>query len=189
MPSERDPFRRSQPSDDETLWTFYNLLRHRPKVIIVLRSLKEWTQGGPGYREREKETACAMAVAGVEWEQWPFLDVDPDWPDIADEIRTAVQDYDMVIGPAWELGGHEHHNEVASLLKKLLGEAHEGGPRYIAYTSYVRGSGRTDTGTEVVPTADERMLKDVALSCYKSQAAFPPTAVWFDPADQREWVL
>jgi len=168
-------------NDDEVLWTFYNLLRHRPKVIIVLRSLKEWTQGGPGYREREKETACAMAVAGVEWEQWPFLDVDPDWQGISNQIGIELMHYDKVIGPAWELGGHEHHNEIASMLKKLVGD-------YTAYLSYVRGHGRSESPTEVVPTAEERMLKDVALACYKSQAIFPPTASWFGP-DQREFVL
>ena len=123
-----------------------------------------------------------MAVAGVEWEQWPYLDVDPDWQSIADNIDDAIGEDDMVIGPAWELGGHEHHNEVASMLKKLVGD-------YTAYLSYVRGAARSESPNEVVPTAEERMLKDVALKCYASQAAFPPTAVWFDPADQREFVL
>ena len=147
----------------------------------MLRSLKEWTQGGPGYREREKETACAMAVAGVEWEQWLFLDVDPDWPEISRRIGDIVVSLntDVLIGPAWELGGHEHHNEIASMLPANT----------IRYLSYVRGQGRSTDGLEVVPTAEERMLKDVALKCYASQAAFPPTAPWFDPADQREFVL
>jgi len=110
------------------------------------------------------------------------LDVDPDWRGIAERIEDELGHYETVIGPAFEEGGHEHHNSIASILDFHC-------ITYVEYLSYVRGHGRSTDGTEVVPTAEERMLKDVALACYKSQAVFPPTAPWFDPVDQREFVL
>jgi LmbE family N-acetylglucosaminyl deacetylase len=169
-------------NDDETLFAFYQILRHRPKVIIVLRSFKEAAMGGPDYVTREHETELAMAVAGVEWEQWGFSDLDPDWATIIDWIGHETIGAETVIAPAWELGGHEHHNEIGEIVRGWAEDS-------IAYTSYVRGQGRTETPSEVVPTAAERLLKDVALACYQSQRAYPPTAPWFDPADQREFVL
>jgi LmbE family N-acetylglucosaminyl deacetylase len=167
--------------DDETLFAFSQVIRHRPKVIVVLRSMNEELQGGPTWREREHETELAMAVAKVEWEQWPFYDNAPDWHMIRERIHDYCDFADTVIGPAWEIGGHEQHNEVADIIRRYRSD-------YIAYTSYVRGHGRTETDNEVMPTPDERLLKDVALACYASQKAWPPTAPWFGD-DQREFVL
>lgn len=168
-------------NDDETLFAFYQLLRHKPKVIIVLRSLKEWTQGGPDYRVREEETACAMRVAGVEWEQWEYLDVDPNWREIQGRMLRECAYAGTVIAPAFEVGGHEQHNEVALAVK------HASVSRKISYLTYVRGHGRSESPNEVVPTAEESILKNVALACYRSQAEFPPTAPWFGD-DQREFL-
>lgn len=184
-PCERDSLFASQSSDDETLFAFYQLLRHKPKVIIVLRSLKEWTQGGPDYRTREAETACAMAVAGVEWEQWEFLDTDPEWWRVQAKIDLTIMERpDLVIAPAMEQGGHEQHNLVASAVWTAC--TLRGVPG-IGYLTYKRGHGRSESPNEVVPSAEECILKDVALACYKSQAEFPPTAPWFG-ADQREFL-
>lgn len=146
--------------------------------------MKEWAQGGPDYQTREHETDLAMKVAGVEWEQWDYPDTDPDWEAIRFKIANITIPYPgLVIGPAWELGGHEQHNEIASMLDEYVHT-----PSRVRYLSYVRGHGRSESPNEVVPTAAERILKDVALACYQSQKDFPPTAPWFDPSDQREFL-
>jgi NAD(P)-dependent dehydrogenase (short-subunit alcohol dehydrogenase family) len=58
----------------------------------------------------------------------------------------------------------------------------------VSSVAALRGHGRTETPNEIIPTAEERILKDVALACYQSQAEWPPTAPWFGD-DQREFVL
>ncbi len=166
----------SPHNDDETLFAFYTLLRHKPKVIVCLRSFKEAQNGGPTYVEREAETGMAMKLAGCEWEQWPHSDLEPDWSKIKHDIAEAVQQHDVVMGPAWENGGHEQHNAIAGLIPDAR----------LRYLTYKRGHGRTE-GVEVVPNVFEAELKQRALDCYRSQIRYQPTAYWFGP-DQREFV-
>lgn len=182
---ERDPVFASQLSDDETLFAFYTLLRYAPHVVVVLRSFKEEQLGGPTWAEREAETDCAMASAGMHWEQWAFSDLRPDWNTIAGKIDRAVIDHhhDVVIAPAYEEGGHEHHNALAIIAKNVARDA-----ELISYTTYVRGQGRSEHATEITPTTDEEIWKRAALACYESQIAYEPTAPWFGH-DQREFVL
>ncbi len=162
------------------MFTFYNLLRHKPKVVVVYRSFKEAQNGGPKHPVREAETDAAMRVAGVEWEQWEYRD-NTDGYLHARDIHAAIRGYDLVIGPAYEPEGHEQHNAVARILDSYKDDS------MIRYLTYERGHGRTE-GTEIVPTDEERALKAQALACYPSQAAYGPTAYWFG-SDQREFVL
>lgn len=169
-------------NDDEVLWTFYNLLRYKPHVIIVLRSYIEAAQGGPHFVRREAETAAAMRIARVTWEQWDHPDIDPDFEVIGRQMVTAIHEgIDTVIAPAYEEGGHEHHNEIALLAQRLNLDL-------VQYLSYVRSHGRSTGGTEIVPTLFEREQKKIALRCYQSQIDYEPTAPWFG-VDQREFVL
>ncbi len=171
--------------DDETLFAFYQLLRLKPVVIVVLRSHVEHRQGGPTFEVREAETDCAMNVAGVEWEQWRYPDDDPDWRTVDREMRTAAFDADLVIAPAMEDGGHEHHNAIAAIARLMCAQTRIPLSQYLTYQ---RGHGRSDHGIPVEPTLAEWELKQQALACYASQAAFGPTAPWFGE-DQREFVL
>ncbi len=140
--------------------------------------------GGPTYVTREAETGFAMKVAGVEWEQWPFPDVDPPWGDVADRMTEFIQEHqpDTLIFPVHEEGGHDQHNEVSRIARYFRSFTH------LCYFTYVRGHGRTDHATRIIPTPEEEAMKRQALACYASQAAFPPTAPWFGD-DQREFVL
>lgn len=170
-------------NDDETLFAFHTLTRSQAHVVVVLRSYVEAERGGPGFLEREDETHCAMTVAGASWKQWTYPDNAPNWIEIESRIRAVAEDYDVLIAPAWEAGGHEHHNEIARIASKI-----RGGDELIRYLTYVRGQSRSTSGREVVPSVFEREQKRVALSCYQSQIAYTPTAPWFGD-DQREFVL
>jgi LmbE family N-acetylglucosaminyl deacetylase len=134
-------------NDDEALFAAYTLLRHRPRVVVVLDS-------GP---ERTAESRAACAVLGVEVEQWPFAESDPDWDAAGDEIRALD-------GPVWapwpEPDGHEHHNAIGELASDLL-------PAVTYYTTYTP-AGRT-TGTPVDYEDGWPDLKLAALDCYPSQ--------------------
>lgn len=174
-------------NDDETLFAFYQCLRLKPKVIVVLRSFRQATeQNGPTYQVREAETDAAMEVAGCPWTQWVYPDDDPDWDKIGRHIEELLAErrWGPVIGPAYEVGGHEDHNAVADIIQRLR-------PDVKGYLTYVRGQGRSTGGIMVAASAEEQILKRRALACYTSQREHPPTATWFDPlgyGDLREWV-
>lgn len=176
-------------NDDESLFAFYQCLRHKPKVHIVFRSYRQWvSQNGPSWRVREAETDCAMAVAGCEWVQHDANDLDPDLNLIADAIARVIEDANpgIVIAPAWEMGGHEDHNAIASIVHGV-----EGDFQRVEYLTYRRGHGRSENAAPILGTAEEEELKLRALLCYESQIEHAATSDWFPGgpyADMREWV-
>lgn len=175
-------------NDDETLFAFYQCLRRKPLVVVVLRSFKQWTQqNGPSYTVRERETAAAMEIAECDWEQWIWPDTNPDWVLISREIETYLTSgrFDTVIAPAWELGGHEDHNTLASIVNGIETDAQK-----VWYLTYQRGRGRS-RGVEVAASARELDAKRLALNCYVSQRNHPATADWFPGgrlATEGEWL-
>lgn len=178
----------SPHNDDETLFAFYTMVRNQADVVVVLRSMRqEFSQRGPTARTREAETLCATNTAGVGYWQWTdFTDDAPDWDGIAEGVDAYVRlnQPDLVIFPAWESGGHEDHNALASICTRVVGNFDL---KMIRYYTYARGHGRTEAGVEVIPTPAERAQKAAALRCYESQRNHPPTAPWFGE-DQREFV-
>lgn len=170
-------------NDDESLFAFYSLTRNQAHVIVVLRSMLEAERGGPTFETRERETDCAMRVAGRTWEQWPYPDSEPPWALIESRLEAVTEEVGTIIAPAYEEGGHEHHNELALIAQRLRPD----GEGLIQYLTYVRGQERSTGGTEIVPTLFEREQKRIALLCYQSQIDYEPTRPWFGP-DQREHV-
>jgi LmbE family N-acetylglucosaminyl deacetylase len=168
-------------NDDETLFAFYSMLKHRPKVIVVLRSFRQLTeQGGPPYHVRERETEAVVAeMLGLEYEQWGYPDNGgTSWGDVAVEMENYIVGggYDTVIAPAWEENGHEDHNAVG-LIAVGLCNAFEF--ELVRYLTYRRGEGRSTHGVPVDHTAEEEFMKLQALGVYESQMNHGPTAPWF----------
>jgi LmbE family N-acetylglucosaminyl deacetylase len=158
-------------ADDETLFAFYTLLREQAVVYVVLDS-------GP---EREGELDAAMAVADRPYVCMRHSEAHTEWSHIREDIQSCSQDFDSVIAPAYEKGGHEHHNEVALIAATL-------GKPLTSYLTYVRGRARTTMGLWVIPAASEKELKRRAMDCYASQIADPNTAPWFDSGWEYEYV-
>jgi LmbE family N-acetylglucosaminyl deacetylase len=177
-------------NDDESLFAHYQLQAYRPTVIVVLRSYTQLVeQNGPSWEVREAETARAMALTDTDYVQWEWSDRDPDWDSISDTIVTTLEmdAPEVVIAPAWEMGGHEDHNAVASIVAGALSDD----VKLVQYLTYQRGYGRTQ-GVRVEHTLEEETLKAEALDCYASQIRHGWTNVWF-PGNEYgtldEWVL
>lgn len=161
--------------DDAVLFSCFNLLRHRPHVIVVLRSQVQEDRGtGITARMREAEQAEAFRLLDVTWSQWGFLDRDPDWDEIERTLRGAdnIRLPELVLAPAREEGGHEQHNAIADLAVKVFGK------RVVPYLTYVRGHGRSE-GFAVDPGPEWIALKHRALACFASQIREPSTRPWF----------
>jgi LmbE family N-acetylglucosaminyl deacetylase len=169
-------------NDDETLFGSFSLLREKPHVVICLRSTVQELRGtGVTYTQREAETQEAMDVLGVRsWEQWSFPDSDPPWDEIERELGQWV--VERVYAPAWEAGGHEHHNELAEVVERVFPP--EKLTRYLTYTT----AGRSSSGAEVAFEPEWVLLKLHALACYRSQIVVPETwTTGHFVGDQREY--
>jgi len=180
----------SPHNDDETLFAFYQCMRYEPKVYIVLRSYKQWMwENGPNHLVREAETEAAMLVAGCEWSQLLYPDDDPPWRDIAEFLLALLlqESPKTLIYPAWEMGGHEDHNAVASILGGI-----DGPWEHVRYLTYQRGYGRSVKGAPVEVEKGWSEKKKLALGCYHSQYRLPQCAPWFpggEYADLKEWIV
>lgn len=137
--------------DDEALFTAYTLLRHRPKVAVVLSC--------PPVEERAAESRQACELLGVEVEQWEHDEAGPDWTAVGGQIRRLKG---RVWAPWPELDGHEHHNAVGILVEELIPRA-----RVTYYTTYTP-KGRTQ-GDPVETEPGWPDLKLRALGCYTTQ--------------------
>lgn len=158
-------------NDDETLFGAYSILRHRPQVIVVLRSFVEatWDPPGPTYEVRELETFAACEILGVSVAQWEFRDDAPDWPVVEQSLRSLRDTHAFAPWP--EPGGHAHHNEIAAIARRVF-------PKVTWYTTYTHARGRT-LGERVEPEPGWPEIKRRALACYPSQAGHPRTAGGF----------
>lgn len=171
-------------NDDETLFATWQLLRHDPHVVIVLKSAKQ-SDLGVTAETREAETDCALKQLGVSsWEQWPYPDTGPDWQavELAMQMLDERMEPELVLAPAVEDGGHEQHSRVGELARAVFGD------RVTAYLTYVRGQLSSRVGEEVAFEPDWPVRKLRALACYESQIGLPATRPWFMDDTLREWV-
>jgi LmbE family N-acetylglucosaminyl deacetylase len=150
-------------NDDETLFGSFTLLREKPHVIVCLRSMVQELRGcGITYGQREAETEEALRVLGVPaWTQWEIPDSDPDWDLVEARLRKVRAK--RIYVPAFEEGGHAHHNMIADIASRVL-PARRVTP-YMTYTEERRSSG----GRRVLFEPEWIILKLRALTCYRSQ--------------------
>lgn len=170
--------------DDAVLFSCFNLIRHKPHVVVCLRSQVQWDRGtGITFEEREEETGRAFDLLDVDWEQCEEPDVNPDWLVVESRIREAAQELDpyLVIAPAHEDGGHEQHNVVSRLASAIFPST-----PIISYMTYRRGYGRSE-GIPVDPAPAEIIAKHRALALFESQIREFSTRPWF-VGTIREWV-
>jgi LmbE family N-acetylglucosaminyl deacetylase len=166
----------SPHNDDEALFGAYTCLEHRPFVLVVLRSFVEATwPDGPGFAQRELETAASCAVLGCEHDQWTHEDSAPDWGLIRRNLTTLRPE--RVWAPLPEEGGHPHHNAIGEMALDLW-------PQTVFYATYTHKHGKTTTGELVQPRAGWVAIKRAAMDCYESQATHPYTQAAFN-----EWPI
>ena len=163
-------------NDDCALFCAFPAIDHRAHVITVLRSANQERQLGITAEEREAESAKAAAELGVTWEQWTYLDTDPDWDEI--ELRLGVERDDrppaLVYAPLPEPGGHDQHNEVGEIARRVFADT--GALRF--YTTYRLGGPRNRTGTDQTYTPEMVLRKLRALACFESQILRGPHRFW-----------
>lgn len=158
--------------DDETLFAAYTIIREKPLVIVVTHPTM---QGDNGY-ERIMESYRAMRILGA---SVCFLHI-PEHDLDGDVLTEKLQPFigaSLVYAPDLE-SGNPHHDMVHLVAKELFSNVK-------TYRTYGKNQKRTLEGDEVIPTANEVILKKQAMECYTTQLNNQMTHHYF--MDTREF--
>lgn len=172
-------------NDDECLFAGYLVQKYRADVVVVLKGRVQGLRGAPiTWEERARESLRAVSILRPGWpeepeptapmlSQWRFSDADPDWDDIAIAVRHLSDLYDCLLAPAWEPGGHTHHNKVAEIAAGTWPADRVG--RYLTYTPAGRSVPSPDNPgfVTVDPEPEWIVRKLAALACYRTQIHEP----------------
>lgn len=162
-------------ADDETLFAAFLAQKYMPHIVIV------YNEG----KNREEEMRRATTTLGCEASQW-VLKKGSGTQLIRNRMRALKKghNYDLVISPAWEIGGHEEHNLVGKVAKEVFFDIES-----VRYLTYAPRGQRSKYGIEVSPEHPRWIAnKLTALGCYESQIR-AHKAWFFDLLDLREWIL
>jgi LmbE family N-acetylglucosaminyl deacetylase len=169
-------------NDDEALFASFICMREKPTVIIVTDS---WRQFKRGERDitaevRREESRKAMQLLGCPVEFIGISDNKLVWENLCTALKQF--DADVVYAPAIQ-GGNVHHDLIGCAALKYF-------KNVIQYTTYSKDALYTEGETEIIPTAEERALKEQALLCYKSQIVYYKTSKHFEAVQgKNEWII
>lgn len=166
----------SPHNDDETLFAAYTIMREKPLVVIVTDSYIQYERGDKITAEqRRNETREAMSILGA---PVIFLGI-RDTELTGDKLEEVLKYFkaDIVYAPAVQ-GGNGQHDIVGQVANLVF-------PNVIHYTTYTRSELWTTGSVEIKPTQSERILKNQALDCYRSQINLASTAPHFTAVRQK----
>ena len=174
----------SPHNDDETLFGAFTLMREKPLVVIVTDSYIQPNRGDKGCsaRERREETSKAMKLLGC-----PvfFAGLRDDVVTSGDVVSllASFEGFETVYAPAVQ-GGNIHHDMIGNVALQVFNN------NLIQYTTYTKTELHTKGTIELVPTFEERELKNKALWSYQSQINLASTRPHFEAAiGESEWLI
>lgn len=166
----------SPHNDDESLFASYTIMREKPLVVICTDSYIQYERGDQITAEqRRNETREAMRILDA---PVIFLGI-KDTELTGDKLEEVLKYFkaDVVYAPAIQ-GGNAQHDIVGQVAKLVF-------PNVIQYTTYTRDVLWTQGSQEIIPTQSERIKKNQALDCYKSQINLGSTAPHFTAVRQK----
>lgn len=174
----------SPHNDDEVLFGAFTLMREKPLVVIVTDSYIQPIRGevGCSARQRREETSKAMKLLGC-----PVF-----FAGLRDDVLTnsdvisllaSFEGFEKIYAPAVQ-GGNPQHDMIGNAAIQVFGD------KLVQYTTYTKTELWTPGNIEVVPTLEEKELKEKALWCYQSQIKLPSTKPHFEAViDKSEWLI
>lgn len=170
----------SPHNDDEVLFGAFTILRESPEVCVVYDSYIQPARGIPGCEAftRCGETDAALRELGCS-KPPHFAGAHDDSAYTAKELANFIRyefgfadepkEIERLWAPAYEGGGHDHHNLVAHAAEILFPG------KVTRYLTYTRAFGKSRSSYEVQPrTGDDIARKLRALACYTSQLQMDP---------------
>lgn len=176
-------------NDDSTLFAFWTIMREHPRVMTCFRSYRMGERGYPEPRvdmhTRERESAAAMAIANVAWEQIILPDTLPGaqlHAGLVDVLKNLDFTPSHVYVPTPHDDGHPQHNIVAYAAFEVF----QGIPVTL-YCTYTNGRERMIGTREVEFDRAWIKYKFLALACFDSQLRHPSISHHFTDHGLREW--
>jgi LmbE family N-acetylglucosaminyl deacetylase len=165
-------------SDDEALFGSYIIMREKPRVVIITDGTSHVKKFGVSIEERREESRKAMEVLGADVdflgfsEEFMTSDKTPvgphhSWYTLYHVLEQKYPDVKRVYVPAKQ-GGHQHHDTVSDAAKTAFGD------KCIYYSTYQKDDLKPIGETPIIPTEEEKQLKELALSKYESQLRINP---------------
>lgn len=169
-------------NDDEALFASFICMREKPTVVIVTDSWRQFKRGEKDITAevRREESRKAMQLLGCSIIFLGISDNKLTWENIC---KTLAQfEPDIVYAPAIQ-GGNVQHDLVGCAALKCF-------KNVIQYTTYSKDALYTEGEVEIVPSDEERALKEQALLCYKSQITYYKTSSHFEAVQgKNEWII
>ena len=171
-------------NDDEALFGAFTLMREKPLVVVVTDSYIQPNRGevGCSARERREETSKAMKLVGC---PVYFAGIRDDIIDNMDVINLlcSLEGFEKVYAPAIQ-GGNPQHDMIGNMAIQVFGD------KLVQYTTYTKTELWTPGNIEIVPTEEEKDLKNKMLDCYTSQINLRATAPHFLAVrNKSEWLI
>lgn len=173
----------SPHNDDESLFTAYTCIRERPLVVVVTDSYIQPNRGDRGCSadERAAETAAACRILGCPFLRLGIPDNDLTEEALLERLKGFIG-FEKVYAPAIQGGNWQH-----DLVGKVAGELFK---NTIQYTTYTKTELWTKGNIEIVPTEEEKAIKNKALACYQSQLNLNSTRPHFMAViNKSEWLM
>lgn len=154
-------------SDDETLFAFYTVMRHQPRIVVCFPSERDYGNT----HTRMEESRSAMRLVGItDVVQWHTKDLD--------DMRRLMRSYDAQFHPeaVWAphpAASHVHHVIVATAAAEVFGD------RLSRYHTY-DAAGKVRAGSIVAVEPGWADLKRKALRCYRTQVTHPRARIFYD---------
>lgn len=174
----------SPHDDDNVLFASFTCIREKPLVLVLTDSYIQPLRGDVGCsaEERWAETCKAADILGVVCQRGGLPDNDL----IEEGVRQCLKKFhgfEKIYAPAVQ-GGNWQHDLIARVAKEIFGD------KVIQYTTYTKTELWTKGTIEVIPTPEEKELKEKALWCYQSQINLRSTRPHFEAViDKSEWLI
>jgi hypothetical protein len=153
----------SPHNDDESLFSAFTILRHRPHVVVCYPSVGDY--GSPSVREDESRLAVGV-LGGAGFEQWKGGDLVAQMRAIDERMKPS-----RVWAPD-PRASHPDHVAVARAAREVFGG------RLTTFHTYDSG-GKVRDGRPVQFEPEWVYHKHRALIRYESQATHPRASVFF----------
>ena len=148
-------------NDDEVLFAAYTIMREKPLVIVITDGWQHVHRYNISVEQRRRESVEAMNMLCA-----PILFMGlPDDNFIEDELRERLKwiDADVIYAPEVYQNGNPQHNMVGRVAKELFGD------KVKTYSTYEIHNLEPKGNIIIMPTEEEKNLKEHALSKYISQ--------------------
>lgn len=153
----------SAHNDDEALFACYTIMREKPLVVIVYDGHQHQRKFNVSIDQRRQESIEAMKLLGVNVEFLGFSD-EPNRAKYEDIRELILKHKGDVYAPA--LGLNPQHNIVHEICKEF--------DDVQFYCTYDENDLLQKGRIEIVPTEEEKELKNKCLDCYTSQLKINP---------------